>query len=113
MLTGLLNRKQFSKLYLTFLRKNRKRKKILFMFDIDHFKEKNDTYGHMLGNAVLAMVVSEEKEGCYHVTISVGISEVDEALYRSKENGRNQISIYLRSDKNGGTDKNGNKNIGK
>nr|WP_314462884.1 sensor domain-containing diguanylate cyclase [uncultured Clostridium sp.] len=149
-LTGLLNRKQFSKLYLTFLRKNRKRKKTLFMFDIDHFKEINDTYGHMLGNAVLAMVGedlrnavkpygiaarwggdeffgillagpdeakqiissfmdvlrSEEKEGCYHVTISVGISEVDEelsmeqmvkrvdeALYRSKENGRNQISI--------------------
>lgn len=49
---------------------------------------------------------SEEKDENYHVTISVGISAVDEdlnmeqmvkrvddALYHSKKNGRNQISI--------------------
>lgn len=149
-LTGLPNRKEFSRRYSTFLRKNRKRKKTLFMFDIDHFKNINDSYGHIFGNSVIKMVgqdlqnsineygiaarwggdeffgillvgpdeakqimerfmdtlKSEEKNENYHVTISVGSSEVDEdlsmeqmvkkvdeALYHSKENGRNRITI--------------------
>lgn len=149
-LTGLPNRKQFSKLYLRFIRTYRNRRKTLVMFDIDHFKGINDTYGHMFGNEILAIVGEElreaingygiaarwggdeflsiltvepdkakqimerlmtslknrEKGEAYCVTVSVGILEVDkklsmeqlikkvdEALYRSKENGRNQISI--------------------
>ncbi|MGE5396220.1 MAG: diguanylate cyclase [Chitinophagales bacterium] len=58
-LTGLSNRKLFSEQYLTFVRKRRERKKTLFMLDIDHFKEINDTYGHVFGNQVLAMVADE------------------------------------------------------
>jgi diguanylate cyclase (GGDEF)-like protein len=149
-LTGLSNRKLFSKQYPAFVRKNREQKKTLFMFDIDHFKSINDTYGHMFGNAILAMageelrnaingygiaarwggdeflgvlaappeeaerilgkymdsLKNEGKDERYRVTVSIGISEIsgklsmeqmikkaDEALYRSKENGRNQISI--------------------
>lgn len=149
-LTGLSNRKLFSKQYLEFVRKHRERKKTFFMLDIDHFKEVNDKYGHMFGNAVLAMVAeelrqaldgcgiaarwggdefigvlavdieeaqriisqfmtalkSEEKDGGYKVTVSVGIIEinqklgmeqiikkVDEALYSSKENGRDRITL--------------------
>lgn len=149
-LTGIPNRKQFSKQYPAFVRQHRERRKTLFMFDIDHFKDINDTYGHMFGNAILAMVgedlrnaisgygiaarwggdeflgilavepeeakqimsrfmdslKSKEKDECYRVTVSIGISEVngklsieqmvkkvDAALYCSKEGGRNQISI--------------------
>ncbi len=149
-LTGLANRKLFSKQYPAFVRKHRDRKKTLFMFDIDNFKYINDTYGHVFGNTILAMVgenlrnviseygiatrwggdeflgvlgveleeaerilgrfmdslKNEHMDECYHVTVSIGMSEidgklgmeqmvekVDEALYRSKEDGRNRITI--------------------
>lgn len=58
-LTGLANRKLFAKQYHAFLRKIRQRKNTLFMFDIDHFKDINDQYGHMFGNAILALVGEE------------------------------------------------------
>ncbi|MEA4894638.1 MAG: sensor domain-containing diguanylate cyclase [Oscillospiraceae bacterium] len=149
-LTGLPNRKLFSKKYKGFIRKHHERKKTLFMLDIDHFKNINDTYGHVFGNTILAMVgeylhnaisgygiasrwggdeflgvlaappeeaerilgrfmdslKNENMDKSYRVTVSIGISEVngklsmeqmlkkaDEALYRSKDGGRNRISI--------------------
>ena len=55
-LTGLANRKLFIKQYPALLAKTRGRKRTMFMFDIDHFKEINDTHGHMFGNAVLQTV---------------------------------------------------------
>lgn len=150
-LTGLPNRKLFSKQYPLFIRKHRELKKTLFMFDIDRFKEINDMHGHLFGNAILEMVGadlqqatseygiasrwggdefigilklepekakqvlqqymeslrSDEREEMFHITISVGISEidaklsleqmvkkVDRALYTSKKNGRDQITLF-------------------
>lgn len=55
-LTGLPNRKLFMKQYPALLRKHRNQKMTMFMFDIDHFKEINDTQGHMFGNVVLSTV---------------------------------------------------------
>lgn len=149
-LTGLSNRKLFLKQYQTFVRKHHKQSRTLFMLDIDRFKNINDTYGHMFGNAVLAMVgaklqstvegkglasrwggdeflgvlavgiedaqqiinqfmasiKSAENESPYNVTVSIGMAEisgkvapenmikkVDDALYKSKEDGRNRITV--------------------
>jgi len=149
-LTGLANRKLFFKQYPAFIRKHRDSQKTLFMLDIDKFKSINDTYGHLFGNAILAMVGdnlqsaidgcgiaarwggdeflgvlavgpeeakqvlrrymdslnNEQKDERYHVTVSIGIIEVnskismeqmikkvDEALYGSKESGRNRITM--------------------
>jgi diguanylate cyclase (GGDEF)-like protein len=149
-LTGLSNSRLFEKQYISFINRNKDKKLSLFIFDLDHFKNINDEYGHVFGNAILTMVgerlkstlngqgiaarwggdefigvialdtlaannvlkqymdsLTIEEEGKLHkVTVSIGITELnrkltmeqlikkaDEALYASKENGRNRITI--------------------
>jgi diguanylate cyclase (GGDEF)-like protein len=129
----------------------------LMMLDIDHFKELNDTYGHLQGDLVIKEIASLLKESVrnidlsaryggeefaiilpevsakgagtvaervrrkiaghafpgdpdpLHVTISIGVAEfspesvrspsqliaqADQALYQSKEFGRNRVTIH-------------------
>ncbi len=129
----------------------------IIMFDLDHFKKVNDTYGHQAGDDVLIRIAKEIKKVCrtsdiasrfggeefalllpetnsegsyifaekirrivedidfisddskFKVTISGGISAfpenkaasgqellnfADKALYKSKENGRNRVTIF-------------------
>ncbi len=155
-LTGLLNRGAFNKELMDLCRQNAV-EAALVMFDLDHFKRLNDTFGHLLGDKVIQFfatllqnhageqhlavryggeemalimldinqrevlkIVEEirssfansrlkkkgQDESIGQVTVSVGVTmlrstdtpqtlieRADEALYLSKENGRNRISV--------------------
>ncbi len=157
-LTQLLNRRAWEEeMHREYKRNSRSHSpSSLLMFDIDHFKKVNDTYGHQAGDEVIkrvADIVRESKrecdiagryggeeyciilldtdsrggliyaerlrvkiagtpvtyeDFCIDFTISIGVSEVnddmkdakvwleqaDQALYQSKENGRNLSTIY-------------------
>jgi diguanylate cyclase (GGDEF)-like protein len=159
-MTGLFSHHFFEKTLDEELERARRYKSTfsLVMFDIDHFKKFNDTYGHLQGDRIIrdiakllcksirqvdfaaryggeefavilpavdvrgALVVAErlrkKVETCdfenssggapLHVTISVGVTEfdpesayapteiireADRALYKSKETGRNRVTV--------------------
>lgn len=151
-LTGLLNRNAYEHQVSSILAEDSFVAHGFIMFDVDHFKRFNDTYGHAYGDKILKMLseifvnnfrstdtlsrfggdefslflidvramdidkaleklVKEIEERCIEeglpeaVTLSVGVTlsvptddfdslykRADDALYRSKANGRNQIS---------------------
>lgn len=155
-LTGLLNRGAFNN-ELNAVCQQTNTDIALALFDIDHFKKINDTYGHVLGDKVLqyfsgllqkhagnnhlvaryggeemAMILMNislkeatsitnkicialadsrlkkkgQEEYIYQITVSAGVSmlkkedspsniteRADKALYQSKKNGRNQVTI--------------------
>jgi len=65
-LTTLLNRRAFSDLALTEISNaiRHKRPISLVLFDLDHFKDVNDKYGHATGDLMLKAVASATKDTC-------------------------------------------------
>jgi diguanylate cyclase (GGDEF)-like protein len=59
-LTGLFNRRHFSETLEAELERSRREHLMpgLVLLDVDHFKAVNDTYGHQVGDAVLAEIAS-------------------------------------------------------
>ncbi len=69
-LTGLLNRSAFDK-ELEMLCKVSPERISLALFDLDHFKKLNDTYGHLLGDKVLQFFSSIVKKHAAHKHIAI------------------------------------------
>lgn len=65
-LTGLFNRRHFDAVFEQELRRARRDKRELafLMFDIDHFKKLNDTYGHLKGDQALKLVGTTLADMC-------------------------------------------------
>ena len=64
-LTRLNNRKQLTFIYEQWLRNNEDKTPIyLLMIDADHFKEINDTYGHVEGDAALVRIADALRTAC-------------------------------------------------
>jgi diguanylate cyclase (GGDEF)-like protein len=157
-LTGIFNRRKLEEvLAVEILRARRYKQKLgLMMFDIDHFKKVNDTYGHLVGDEAIrhvattalatlratdvvaryggeefvAVLPGEDFEGAVlaaervraavrkpfkalfdvrlSVTISIGVTsfrpdvadaktligEADQALYASKQGGRDRVTLF-------------------
>ncbi len=105
-LTGLPNKKLFSKQYSAFVRKHREKKKTFFMLDIDRFKEINDMNGHIFGNMVLAMVTDELRKAinAYGIAARWGGDEFIGVLAVETEEARQILNQFMDALKNKGKD---------
>lgn len=68
-LTGLLNHKTAKSQISERLAEDEEKKFILLLFDLDHFKQANDTYGHLFGDEVLKFVSERLKKNTRNVDI--------------------------------------------
>ncbi len=61
-LTGVFNRQTFVKKFERLLKNEKKLPLSLILFDLDHFKKINDTYGHNMGDKVLKQTAAVVKK---------------------------------------------------
>ena len=89
-LTDIPNNRLFEQQFRTMHRKRGSGQQTFFMFDIDHFKNLNDSKGHLYGNMVLSYVAKELKELISDRGICArwGGDEFVGALYLSSEEAK-------------------------
>lgn len=119
-LTGLYNRKYFEKCLLD------GSKKFLILFDIDHFKKINDTFGHPYGDEVIKAVAKILKSNTrkMDLTFRIGGEEfavfvekngynISERIRKAVENSSFKTNVTISSGVSFGTGKNLYKNADK
>lgn len=87
-LTGLPNRRVFNESIQKVINEFRQNNKeaMIFVFDVDRFKEINDSYGHLFGDFVIKKVgeISKEVVGDYGIVTRWGGDEFFGVIYGSK-----------------------------
>ncbi len=100
-LTKLPNRRALAQQFLKEMQRARRhRKSIAFlMVDLDHFKEVNDTYGHLQGDAVLAEIASILTSGAREsdVCARYGGEEFALILHETTDAGANILAERIRA----------------
>ena len=92
-LTGLLNHKTAKTQIEAILSRDTEKKFVLIVFDLDHFKQANDTYGHLFGDEVLKYVADIMKRngiriGQFLVRERVRDRRIDEVFPEIREKER-------------------------
>lgn len=102
-LTRLNNRKQLTFIYEQWLRNNEDKTPIyLLMIDADHFKEINDTYGHVEGDAALVRIADALRTSCKVLKKRASISRYggDEFVVLAKADNDDAINEFIQSVQN-------------
>ncbi|PHS24321.1 MAG: GGDEF domain-containing protein [Methylophaga sp.] len=97
-LTGLLNRGTFNN-ELTDLCRQTAVEAALVMFDLDHFKKINDTFGHLLGDKVIQFFASllQKHAGDEHLAIRYGGEEMAMIMLDISQREALKIADAIRS----------------
>jgi len=93
-LTGIPNRLAYEeRLQQEFKRWNRFGTPLTFLiWDIDHFKQINDQYGHAMGDVVLHSIANQLARFQAGDSPQSVFDRADRALYQSKQAGRNRCT---------------------
>ncbi|MNX33432.1 putative diguanylate cyclase YedQ [compost metagenome] len=99
-LTGLLNRRAFERQVAEFIEDWNDSGKLLafILFDVDHFKDVNDSYGHIAGDTALATIAEICRESCRNTEIMarVGGEEFCVVCFVSSPSEADRIAHRLR-----------------
>jgi PAS domain S-box-containing protein len=97
-LTGILNRRLFFERAAEEIARSRRFGNDLgfIIFDIDHFKEVNDGFGHKAGDIVLQRIAESVSRSLRKIDLFV--RRADTALYSAKRSGRNRVIFQEEED---------------
>lgn len=99
-LTGLLNRRAFERQVAEFIGDWNDSGRLLafILFDVDHFKDVNDSYGHIAGDTALATIAEICRESCRNTEIMarVGGEEFCVVCFVSSPSEADRIAHRLR-----------------